>query len=179
MKYSDAETVLKNNLTTFKDTTREVLSTFVSPHSFSVHDWKTRSSFHSAFDSILITRSDNSRYAGFLIVGANTQDLTLLSTNLFGISGEETTAVLRDFGSTLAAEFHELPDFIAHFKTVCQKPPEEAVQYAFFSTMSVADSQITFPGIAARLYLGFGIHIKNRVEIDHISNELSSLIENL
>lgn len=136
-------------------------------------NWQTREYLQSTFDYIFIIKSEATQYNSILTVGITLSEGCSFIGEKYTL--DETKDALTEFGNVYCALINDIPQFNADFGILKQRPPQEAIDYAFFPKVAVIEGDIIING-KARIYLGYGIR-KNKTE--SLSTGLSKLLEGL
>lgn len=102
---------------------------------FNVHDvtykpWELSDHFEGQFDYIFSLGSSNDKFQGTTVIGMNLQDMPAF----FGTKLEWADAldVLGEFANVFCAMMMDEPQFTNTFGFMRQKPPQDALNLAFF-----------------------------------------------
>lgn len=136
-------------------------------------NWQTREYLQSTFDYIFIIKSEASHYNSILTVGITLSEGCSFIGEKYSL--DETKDALTEFGNVYCALINDIPQFNKEFGILKQRPPQEAIDYAFFPKVSVIEGDIIINN-KARIYLGYGIR-KNKTT--SLSSGLSKLLEGL
>lgn len=136
-------------------------------------NWKTTEYLQSTFDYIFIIKSEDSDYNSILTVGITLNEGCSFIGEKYTL--DETKDALTEFGNVYCALINDIPQFSSEFGILIQKPPQEAIDYAFFPKVSVIEGDIIINN-KAKIYLGYGIRPNKKTAL---SNGLTKLLEGL
>lgn len=136
-------------------------------------NWQTTEYLKSTFDYIFIIKSENKEYNSILTVGITLSEGCSFIGEKYDL--DETKDALTEFGNVYCALINDIPQFSEEFDILIQKPPQEAIDYAFFPKVSVIEGDIIINN-KARIYLGYGIRPNKTAAL---SSGLTKLLEGL
>ncbi len=138
-----------------------------------LENWKSTEYLQSTFDYIFINKSENKDFNSILIVGIGISEGYSYIGEKFTL--DETKDALTEFGNVYCGLINDIPQFNENFGILVQKPPQEAIDYAFFPKVNVIEGDIVINS-NARIYLGYGIRPN---KTSGLSDGLSKLLEGL
>ncbi|ERP32099.1 hypothetical protein [Chitinivibrio alkaliphilus] len=176
------DTSLSDMVDEFRAKAYESFKALFSPDQLETGSWASNKSLRSSFDYILIIKSDNEEYSSIMCVGLDLHKIDQFFRD--SVDSDRSLDLLKDalteFGNVYCGLINDIPLFSKKYGILRQHPPQEAVKYAFFSTMdSAVEGYLLLPEYGEELYVGYGIHTKNKAEQKQVSKEFSTLFEGL
>lgn len=141
--------------------------------SIKTENWQTTEYLKSTFDYIFIVKSEAQEYNSILTVGITLSEGCSFIGDSFTL--DETKDALTEFGNVYCALINDIPQFNQEFGILKQRPPQEAIDYAFFPKVSVIEGDIIINN-KSRIYLGYGIRPNKKASL---SSGLTKLLEGL